>query len=172
MMRRSVLAYVAWIIALLATMGSLFFSEVMGLPPCVLCWYQRIAIYPLVLIIATGIVTRDGRMRAYALPLCLGGLVVSVYHNLLYYGVIPATLTPCSEGASCTEKQIEWLGFVTIPLMGLAAFVGLALCLLFYKPEEERVCDAKRDKDSGPGRSPRRGRDGCPRKLLPGGEAA
>jgi disulfide bond formation protein DsbB len=131
-------AYPAWVMALLATVGSLFFSEVMGLPPCALCWYQRIAMYPLVLIIATGIAARDRRMRAYALPLCLAGLAVSVYHNLLYYGVIPATLTPCSEGASCTEKQIEWFGFVTIPLMGLASFAAVALCLFFYRPETEK----------------------------------
>src|SRR4030095_1622690 len=124
---RDIFAYAAWVIALLATVGSLFFSEVMGLAPCVLCWYHRIAMSPLVLIIATGIVTRDGRMRTYALPLCLAGLAVSVYHNLLYYGVIPETLTPCSEGASCTERQIEWFGFVTIPLLGLASFVVVAL---------------------------------------------
>jgi len=136
---RDFLLYAAWVIALLATVGSLFFSEVMGLPPCALCWYQRIAMYPLVLIVATGILTRDRRVRAYALPLCLAGLAVSVYHNLLYYGVIPETLTPCSEGASCTERQIEWLGFITIPLMGLASFVAVALCLFFYKPEKETV---------------------------------
>ncbi len=130
-------AYLAWVIALLSTVGSLFFSEVMGLPPCVLCWYQRIAMYPLVLIIATGIITRDVRMKTYALPLCLAGLAVSVYHNLLYYGVIPESLTPCSEGASCTERQIEWLGFVTIPLMGLASFAAAALCLILYRPETE-----------------------------------
>lgn len=133
----SALPYMAWVIALVSTVGSLFFSEVMGLPPCALCWYQRIAMYPLVLIIATAIATRDGRMKYYALPLCLAGLAVSVYHNLLYYGVVPASLTPCSQGVPCTEKQIEWFGFVTIPLMGLASFVGSALCLLFYKPEEE-----------------------------------
>jgi disulfide bond formation protein DsbB len=138
LVRRETLAYAAWVIALLATVGSLFFSEVMGLPPCLLCWYQRIAMYPLVLIIATGIVMRDARMRAYALPLCLLGLGVAVYHNLLYYGFIPETLTPCSEGASCTERQIEWFGFVTIPLMGLASFVALALCLFFYRPETEK----------------------------------
>jgi disulfide bond formation protein DsbB len=131
------LPYLAWVIALIATVGSLFFSEVMGLPPCVLCWYQRIAIYPLVLIIGTGIIMRDGRMRNYALPLCLAGLAVSAYHNLLYYGVIPETLTPCSQGGSCTERQIEWFGFVTIPLMGLASFAAVALCLIFYRPEEE-----------------------------------
>lgn len=129
--------YLAWVIALLATVGSLFFSEVMELPPCVLCWYQRVAIYPLVLIIGTGIIMRDSRMRYYALPLCLAGLAVSVYHNLLYYGAIPESLTPCTQGVPCTDRQIEWLGFITIPLMGLGAFVGLTLCLLFYKREQE-----------------------------------
>jgi disulfide bond formation protein DsbB len=131
------LPYLAWVIALVSTVGSLFFSEVMGLPPCALCWYQRVAVYPLVLVIGAGIVMRDGRMKYYALPLCLAGLAVSVYHNLLYYGVIPETLTPCSPGASCAERQIEWLGFITIPLMGLAAFLGLTLCLLLYKPGRE-----------------------------------
>ena len=130
------LAYAAWMIALVATVGSLFFSEVMNLPPCVLCWYQRIAMYPLVLIVGVGIVTRDSRMRYYALPVCLSGLAVSVYHNLLYYGFIPDSITPCTQGVSCTSVQIEWLGFVTIPLMALAAFVGVSLCLLFYKPKE------------------------------------
>jgi disulfide bond formation protein DsbB len=134
---RDFLLYAAWAVALLATVGSLFFSEVMGLPPCALCWYQRIAMYPLVLIVATGILTRDRRVRAYALPLCLAGLAVSVYHNLLYYGVIPQALAPCSEGASCTERQIEWFGFVTIPLLGLASFVAVALCLFLYRPNTE-----------------------------------
>jgi disulfide bond formation protein DsbB len=135
--QRGILLYLAWVVALLATVGSLFFSEVMGLPPCALCWYQRIAIYPLILIIGTGIVLRDARVRAYALPLALAGLAVSVYHNLLYYGIIPETLTPCSEGASCTERQLEWFGFITIPLMGLASFVGITLCLIFYRTETE-----------------------------------
>ena len=135
---REALLYVAWVVVLLGTAGSLFFSEVMGLPPCALCWYQRVALYPLALIIATGILARDARVRAYALPLCLAGLAVSAYHNLLYSGVIPETLAPCSEGASCTEKQIEWFGFITIPLMGLASFVAVALCLYFYRPAAEK----------------------------------
>ena len=129
-------AYAAWLIALLATVGSLFFSEVMQLPPCVLCWYQRITLFPLVLVIGTGIILRDRRVKYYALPVCLAGLAIAVYHNLLYYGIIPESITPCREGASCTEVQIEWLGFITIPLMSLAAFAGIALCLLFYKPKE------------------------------------
>lgn len=133
-----VLQYLAWIIALVATVGSLFFSEVMQLPPCVLCWYQRIAMYPLVVIIGVGIVTRDGSFKNYALPLALIGLAISVYHNLLYYGLIPESITPCAEGVSCTSRQIEWLGFVTIPLLALTAFVSIALCLLFYKTKNNR----------------------------------
>lgn len=133
----NLLPYLAWTIALLAMVGSLFFSEVMELPPCVLCWYQRIASYPLVLIIGVGIILRDPRMKIYALPLCLAGLAVAIYHNLLYYGFIPESITPCTEGVPCNAVQIEWLGFITIPLMGLGAFVSLALCLLFYKPEEK-----------------------------------
>jgi disulfide bond formation protein DsbB len=132
-----VLPYLAWLIALVSTVGSLFFSEVMGLQPCVLCWYQRVAVYPLVLVIGAGIVMRDVRMKYYALPLCLAGLAVAVYHNLLYYGLIPEAVTPCAQGVPCTERQIEWLGFITIPLMGLAAFLGLTLCLLLYKPGRE-----------------------------------
>ncbi len=131
------LPYIAWVIALLSVVGSLFFSEVMQLPPCVLCWYQRIAMYPLVLIIGIGIVLRDARMKIYALAFALAGLAIAIYHNLLYYGFIPESITPCTEGVPCNAVQIELLGFITIPMMGLAAFVGVALCLLFYKPEEK-----------------------------------
>jgi disulfide bond formation protein DsbB len=130
--------YTAWVLALVATVGSLFFSEVMELPPCVLCWYQRIAMYPLVVIIGVGILTGDRRVKQYALPLCLAGLVVAVYHNLLYYNIIPESITPCQQGVSCTSRQIEWLGFITIPLLSLIAFVGIALSLLFYKAKENQ----------------------------------
>jgi disulfide bond formation protein DsbB len=134
-----IFTYLAWLIALVATVGSLFFSEVMGLPPCVLCWYQRIAMYPLVLIIGVGIITRDSRMKNYALPVTLAGLAISIYHNLLYYGILPESITPCTEGISCTLRQIEWLGFITIPLMALTAFVSVALCLLLYKSKEKII---------------------------------
>jgi disulfide bond formation protein DsbB len=132
-----ILPYAAWTMALLGVVGSLFFSEVMELPPCVLCWYQRIAMYPLVLIIGIGIATQDSGWKKYALPLALIGLAIAIYHNLLYYGVIPEAITPCSEGVPCNAVQIELLGFITIPLMGLAAFAAISLCLLFYKPNEK-----------------------------------
>ncbi len=132
----SFLPYIAWVMVLLSVVGSLFFSEVMQLPPCVLCWYQRIAMYPLVLIIGIGIITRDARMKIYALPFALIGLAIAIYHNLLYYGFIPESITPCAEGVPCNAVQIELLGFITIPLMGLAAFAAIAFCLVFYKHRE------------------------------------
>ncbi|MEO7660040.1 MAG: disulfide bond formation protein B [Pyrinomonadaceae bacterium] len=131
------LPHLAWFMAFLSVVGSLFFSEVMQLPPCVLCWYQRITMYPLVIIIGTGILLRDAKFKVYALPLALIGLAIAVYHNLLYYGVIPESITPCTEGVPCNAVQIELLGFITIPMMGLAAFAGIALCLFLYKPTEK-----------------------------------
>ena len=134
--KTSILLYVAWLIAVLSVVGSLFFSEVMQLPPCVLCWYQRIAMYPLVLVIGTGIFLRDARVKFYAVPLSIVGLAIAIYHNLIYYGFVPESITPCSEGVPCNAVQIELLGFITIPLMGLAAFAVMTVCLLLYKQEE------------------------------------
>ena len=122
----------AWLMALVGTVGSLFFSEVMLYPPCVLCWYQRIALYPLVLIIGVGIATADRRVVKYALPLALAGLAIAVYHNLLYYGFVPESITPCTEGVPCNAVQIEMLGFITIPLMALGGFVSVAACILAF----------------------------------------
>jgi disulfide bond formation protein DsbB len=123
----------AWLLSLIAMLGSLFFSEIMGLPPCVLCWYQRICLYPLVVIFTVALVTRDLRGPRYAWPLVLAGLVVAVYHNLLYYHLIPESITPCKAGVSCTDRQIEWFGFVTIPLLSLSAFVVVAGCLFWFR---------------------------------------
>ena len=128
--------YAAWVVALVATVGSLFFSEVMLLPPCLLCWYQRIAMYPLVVILGVGIILGDRRVKFYALPVALAGLAVAVYHNLLYYGILPESIAPCTQGVSCTTVQLEWLGFITIPLLSLTAFILITLSLLFYKSKD------------------------------------
>ncbi|MBK9438801.1 MAG: disulfide bond formation protein B [Chloracidobacterium sp.] len=133
----AVLPYAAWTIVLTGMVGSLFFSEVMELPPCVLCWYQRIAMYPLILIIGIGIIRRDPSWKIYALSLSLVGLAISIYHNLLYYGFIPESITPCTVGVPCNAVQLEWLGFITIPLMGLVGFISLTLCLLAYRSKED-----------------------------------
>jgi disulfide bond formation protein DsbB len=118
----SLVLYLALLCAATASAGSLFFSEVMELPPCVLCWYQRIAMYPLVLILGVSIVRKDHGHIYYGLPLAIIGFAIAVYHNLLYYKIIPESIVPCTSGISCTSRQIEWLGFITIPFMSLCAF--------------------------------------------------
>jgi disulfide bond formation protein DsbB len=118
--------------AVLATAGSLFFSEIMKLPPCILCWYQRICMYPLVIILAVGIWKKDKNIIYMVLPLSLIGTIIAIYHNLLYYKIIPESLTPCTQGISCTTKLIELFGFVTIPLLSLLAFLAIDLLILWY----------------------------------------
>jgi disulfide bond formation protein DsbB len=124
--------YLAWVGALVSTLGSLFFSEVMKLPPCALCWYQRICLYPLVLLLPVGIFLRDRRVVHYTVPLVSVGLAIAAYHNLLYYGVIAETLSPCTAGVPCNARQIAWLGFIGIPLLGFGAFVFVLACLLVH----------------------------------------
>ena len=122
----------AWIISVIAMFGSLYFSEVLKLPPCVLCWYQRICMYPLIVILGIGVWARDLKAGLYALILASIGLTISIYHNLLYYKVLSETIIPCSTGVSCTTKQLEWLGFITIPLLALTAFSLLVPLLIIY----------------------------------------
>jgi disulfide bond formation protein DsbB len=124
------LVFGCWIVATASTLGALFFSEVMGLPPCVLCWYQRIFMFPLVLLLPLGLFPFDGKIVRYALPLASCGLLLSVYHLLLVWGFIPEGMRPCTQGVPCSDVQIEWLGFVSIPLLSFLAFV--AMCALLF----------------------------------------
>ena len=102
-------AYLAWLFALLAALGSIFFGEVMKLTPCTLCWYQRICLFPLVVILAVGIVQRDARLLSYSLPFVLMGLGIAIYHNLLYFGVIPESLSPCTaEPLAANGRSSGW----------------------------------------------------------------
>ncbi len=132
MLKRYVL-YLAWVQALVATLGSLYFSEIRHFVPCVLCWYQRICMYPLVAIIAVGILRKDKKMYQYVLPLSLIGLFISGYHNLLYYKIIPEYLAPCVAGVSCTTHYVYWFGFLTIPLLSFTAFSIITACMLIYR---------------------------------------
>lgn len=127
------LVFAAWLIALAATLGALFFSEVMGLVPCELCWYQRIFMFPLVFILAVGLATSDVRLFVYALPMVVAGWFAAFYHNLLYLGVIPPALQPCGQGPSCAEVNLNLFGFISIPLLSLAAFTAIAALLLVKK---------------------------------------
>lgn len=118
--------------AIIATLGSLYFSEVMNLPPCVLCWYQRIAMYPLVIILAMGIIRKSRDIIICVIPLSVIGLAISIYHNLLYWNIIPESVAPCKAGISCTTKFFEWFGFITIPFLALTAFMVINVCVTIF----------------------------------------
>lgn len=124
------LIFAGWVIATASTLGALFFSEVLELPPCVLCWYQRIFMFPLVLLLPIGLFPFDTKVVRYALSLALPGTAIAVFHVLLVAGVIPESVTPCSRGVPCSETQIEWFGFVSIPLLSAAAFTLVTLLLI------------------------------------------
>ena len=119
-----------WLLASAATLGSLFFSEIMDFPPCSLCWYQRIAMYPLVVVLLVGLFPIDRAVVRYALPLAMAGWVVALYHTLLYEGVIPESAAPCSQGVSCSQEYIELFGFLSIPLLSLLTFTVIVAALL------------------------------------------
>lgn len=118
--------YVALAAAWIATVGSLYFSEVRGLVPCALCWYQRILMYPLALIIAVGLLRRDRGVPAYILPLSVAGIVVATYHYLVQARVFDHSIA-CEQGVPCAARYINWFGFVTIPLLALVAFAVVSL---------------------------------------------
>lgn len=124
--------YFAWIVSLSALLGSMFFSEVMGFAPCSLCWYQRIFMFPLVIILLIGIVSSDKKVYKYVLPIAAIGGVIAFYHLLLQNNMIAEPLTPCTLSGLCKEKYINYLGFVTIPFLSLASFLIIFISTLHY----------------------------------------
>ena len=122
----------AWIIAVLASAISLSLSEVFHLTPCVLCWYQRICMYPQAVIIGVGYVRKDKNWPLTALPLLAVGWLIASFHTLLQWHIIPETLAPCVTGVSCTTKQINWFGFLTIPFMSWIAFSGIIVLTVIF----------------------------------------
>lgn len=119
--------------ALLATVISFSLSEIFNLPPCVLCWWQRIFMYPLVIIIGVGIMRKDKNWTFMALPFTILGALVALFHTLIQWQIIPDQIAFCSVGVSCTTVQINWLGFVTIPFMSLMSFSAITVLALIYK---------------------------------------
>ena len=123
----------AFLIALAATLSALFIGEVLGQMPCTLCWYQRIAMFPLVLILGLSLWRGDGMARAYALPLAIAGLALAAWHSGLYAGFLPAPIVPCTEnGPSCTGGAQMILG-LPIPYLSAVAFAAIIACLILPK---------------------------------------
>jgi disulfide bond formation protein DsbB len=127
----------AWVLALFAAGAVLFIGEVMGQQPCVLCWYQRAAMFPLALLLGIAAWRGDLGIWRYALPIAGAGILIAGFHTLLYYGVIPKSIEPCGVGPSCTDAAMVIFD-LPIPVLSLAAFVGLATFLLEVRKGERR----------------------------------
>lgn len=132
------LLLMAWLVATTATLGALFIGEVMGMTPCVLCWYQRIFMFPIAIVLGIACFTDDRRGAVYALALALGGLAMAGYHTLLVAGLIPKAWVPCSAGVSCADQKLEILNGVQIPWLSLAAFLALVILLVVYLRKSSR----------------------------------
>ena len=120
----------AWLIVIIAVAGTLYGSEVIGLPICHLCWYQRICLYPLVIILGIGAFNNDSSCIRYATPLAGLGALFALYQYLEQ--MIPnfAPINVCGSGSNCSQIHMKLFGFVTLPLL---SFIGsLAIILLLF----------------------------------------
>ena len=116
----------------MATLGSLCASEVLKFAPCVLCWYQRVAMYPLIPILIVGILKKDKNLPLYVFPLAIFGALVAFYQVLLQAGFIPESATPCTFGVSCTTRYLNLLGFIDFPFLSLLSFAFIIGFVILY----------------------------------------
>ncbi len=124
--------FIGFVIPLAALVGSLGYSEIIGYPPCVLCWYARVAFYPQILIFALAIFKKDRSIIDYALALTVFGLIVTLYHSIIQ--IAGSSPFPCSaDGISCATREVFEYGFITIPFMGFVGFLTMFLSLLTAK---------------------------------------
>jgi disulfide bond formation protein DsbB len=121
---------VAWIVAIVTTLGSLYYSEHAGFIPCELCWYQRILMYPLVIVLGVGWLRRDAKAWMTAAPFVVIGAPVSLYHWLVERVPSFAEGSSCSIVAPCTAPYFEKLGFVTLAWMCLSSFLLIGVLLV------------------------------------------
>ena len=122
--------FAAWVLAVLAILGSISLSEVWGFVPCKLCWYQRYLLFAAAVVLGAAEYKKYHHIYKYVLPLTLIGAVLAFYQSLLQWGFIEETLT-CAVDAPCALAQINWLGFITIPFMSLAVFVVLSGLMVY-----------------------------------------
>ena len=130
--------WAAFIVAAIATGGSLFFSEIARFVPCELCWYQRICMYPLSILTLLMAWKGDNRAARYLLPLPIAGACVSIYHMLIENNVItePTQCQASAPGTGCSFKWINHFGYITIPTLALTGFLLLIGFLVLATAEE------------------------------------
>lgn len=125
---------VAWIVATVTTLGSLYYSEIAHFTPCKLCWYQRIAMYPLVLLLGIAAWRRDRNVRLYVIAQCAVGAVIALYHSYIQAFPPDSGTSFCTADAPCTERYVWEFGFVSIPFMAFTAFVFIITLMLVARP--------------------------------------
>jgi disulfide bond formation protein DsbB len=128
----------AWLVAATATAGSLYFSEVAGFPPCDLCWYQRIAMYPLVVVLGVAAWRRHASVRTEVIPLTLAGAAISTYHYQLERFPSQQSLS-CALDVPCTTVWVWRFHFISIPFMALSAFLAIAVLMALARPVGQEV---------------------------------
>jgi disulfide bond formation protein DsbB len=129
----------SWVVSLIATGGSLFFSEVMKFIPCELCWYQRILMYPLVILLGVATARKDYSLSLYALIMSVLGGSISLYHYLIQKVPALNELGNSCGIIPCHTDYINWLGFITIPFLALVAFIMIAILQwIVWKRVKER----------------------------------
>lgn len=133
------LLYIAWVVSLIAMLGSLYFSEIKGYIPCELCWYQRILMYPLTLILGIGTFQNDISVKKFVLPLSIVGGSISFMHYLEQKIPGFGGIKPCVSGVPCNAQYINWFGFVTIPFLALVAFVIIACCMILIQQSKKSI---------------------------------
>jgi disulfide bond formation protein DsbB len=120
----------AWLLAVASTLAVLFVGEVMGQAPCVLCWFQRAFMFPLVVILGVACYLTDFSVWRYALPVAATGWLIALYHSLLYTGLITESLKPCGAGPSCSGADMTILGGLPLPLLSLGVFTLIIILLI------------------------------------------
>ncbi|QHW35372.1 disulfide bond formation protein B [Paenibacillus rhizovicinus] len=135
--------YFAWVVSIVAVGSSLYLSEIMKFIPCNLCWYQRIFMYPIVILLGIACYYQDRKIIRYVLPLSVLGGCISLYHYLEQQIPALARAIPCTVGVPCSEDYLDWFGGrVTIPLLALIAFILItALLINGVMKEEDRDQD-------------------------------
>jgi len=131
----------AWGVALIAMLGSLYLSEIAHFLPCLLCWYQRIAMYPLVFVLGVGLLRDEPEVWRYAIPLPVIGFLIAVYHVTIQWRP-NLDVGTCAIGAPCTGRYVAVFGFVSIPTMAGAAFLLITVLLLLVRTLDRSGLDA------------------------------
>ena len=128
----------AWLVSVVAMAGSLYFSEVRHFIPCTLCWFQRICMYPIPLLLGMALYRKETVIVPYILPLSVIGGTISLIHYLKQKVPQFDELVPCQVGVPCSVEYINWFGFITIPFLALIAFILITVSLILFRREEKK----------------------------------